>query len=137
MELFSLNILARVAAIVVIPLLLPVKMQGGDFHRALLLNANYVKPARSNVGGSLVLSHKDVNNSEGGTIIIVGGSVGQGGMQAWGGTTQPLGDVRAVVTRTWDSPRGASGNSTYAGGEVGFGLIYRFSVGYAKRISGP
>jgi hypothetical protein len=62
-------------------------------------------------------------------------------MQAWGGMAllgdAVGGDVRAVVTRTWDNPRGASANSTYVGGEIGLFSGWRVSVGYAKRISGP
>jgi hypothetical protein len=140
MELISLDILARVATIVILPFLSPGKPGPGQL---LLLHASYVQPVRSSVGGTLLLSHGDVKGFEGGRSIIVGGSVGQsglqvhGGMQVFGGPAQPVGDFRAVVTRTWDSPRGASTNSTYVGGEVGVGLLARLSVGYAKRISGP
>jgi hypothetical protein len=140
MELFSLHILARVATIAVLSFLSPGKPEAGQM---LLLHASYVRPVRSSVGGTLLLSHGDVKSFEGGRSIIVGGSVGQGGMQVhagmqvWEGLAQPIGDFRAVVTRTWDSPRGASANSTYVGGEVGVGLLARLSVGYAKRISGP
>ena len=140
MELVSLHILARVTAIAVLSFLSPGKPGPGQL---LLLHASYVQPVRSSVGGTFLLSHGDVKSFEGGRSIIVGGSVGQGGMQVhggmqvFGGPAQPVGDFRAVVTRTWNSPRGASANSTYVGGEVGFGLIARLSVGYAKRISGP
>ena len=115
------------------------KRQASDF-QALLLDATYSKPLRSNFGASLFLSDDDVKNSEGGSGLIVGGRVGLGGMQVWGGKAL-LGvvntDVRGVVTRTWNSPRGASANSTYVGGEFGCGQLFRLSVGYAKRISGP
>ena len=117
----------------------PAKRDAGDF-QALLLDAMYSKPLRFNVGASLFLSADDVKNSEGGDGIIVGGSAGPGGMQVWGGKALlgPVNmDVRGVVTRTWNSPRGASANSTYVGGEFGYGQLFRFSVGYAKRISGP
>jgi hypothetical protein len=140
MELLSLEILARLATIVILPFLSPGKPEAGQM---LLFHASYVQPVRSSVGGTLLLSHGDAKSFEGGRSIIVGGSVGQGGMQVhggmqvWGGLAQPVGDFRAVVTRTWNSPRGASANSTYVGGEVGFGLVARLSVGYAKRISGP
>ena len=118
--------------------LCPATLQASDF-QALLLEANYAKPVRANVGASLLFS--DDVSSEGGSGIIVGGSVGAGGMQVWGGKAA-LGnvgntDVRAVVTRTWNNPRGASANSTYVGGEVGWGLGVRVSVGYANRIRGP
>ena len=117
----------------------PAKRQGNNF-QALLLDATYSKPLRSNFGASLFLSDQNVKNSEGGSGLIVGGSVGPGGMQVWGGRAV-LGlantDVRGVVTRTWNSPRGASANSTYVGGEFGCGQGFRLSLGYAKRVSGP
>jgi len=117
----------------------PAKRQASDL-QALLLDAAYSKALRPNFGASLFLSDGDVKNSEGGSGLIVGGRVGLGGMQVWGGKAL-LGvvntDVRGVVTRTWNSPRGASANSTYVGGELGCGQLFRLSVGYAKRISGP
>jgi len=116
------------------------KLGAGQF-RALFVDANYTKPVRFNFGGSLFFSHEDVGNSDGGSGTIVGGSVGRGGMQIWGGkallTDVGSADFRGVITRTWDNPRSASPNSTYVGGEVGWGLGLRLSVGYAKRISGP
>lgn len=133
------NLLHAVTIIVVV-CISPAKLQAGDL-QTLLFDANYAKPVRWNVGASLFLSNDDVENSEGGSGIIVGGSVGAGGVQVWGGKAL-LGDVgtidfRAVVARTWAHPRGASANSTYVGGEVGWGLGARFSVGYAKHIGGP
>ena len=141
MERVSLRILPSVAAtILAITCLCSAKVQASDY-QALFLDGNYVKPVRWNVGASLFFSHDDVKNSDGGSGLIVGGSVGAGGMQMWGGKAL-LGNVgnvdfRAVVSRTWDNPRGASANSTYLGGEVGWGLGVRLSVGYAKRIRGP
>ena len=152
MELFSLRILARAAAIVLITCLFPAKLHAGDL-QALLLDASYANAVRWNAGASLLFSHDDVKKGGGSSGIIVGGSVGRGGMQAWGGKGglidldlgdnpkrgfQPViaMDVRAVVARTSDNPLGASPNSTYVGGEVGLGLLLRFSVGYARRISG-
>jgi len=144
----SLRILARSAAIALITCLCPATTQADDLcpektqardFRALLLDANYSKPLRWNVGGSLFFSHDD-GRGEGAEGIIVGGSVGAAGMQAWGGIAAlgaPSIDFRGVVTRTWDNPRVASANSTYVGGEVGWGVGLRVSVGYAKRISGP
>jgi hypothetical protein len=118
----------------------PAKRQASDF-QAVFLDGNYATPVRWNLGAALFFSHDDIKNSDGGSGLIVGGSVGAGGTQVWAGKAL-LGDVgnvdfRAVVTRTWDNPRGASPNSTYVGGEVGWGLGVRLSVGYAKRIRGP
>ena len=138
MERLNLRVLARFAAIVVLTCLCPTKTQAGD-SRAFLFDANYAKPLRWNVGASLFFSHAFSNEGRGGPIV--GGGVGAGGMQAWGGMALLSdvggGDVRAVVTRTWDNPRGASADSTYVGGEVGWGWGLRVSVGYARRISGP
>jgi len=134
----GLRILTRSAALALITCVCPATIEASDFH-ALLIDTNYAAPVRWNVGASLFLSHEDVGHSDGGTGIIVGGGVGKGGMQVWGGTAVlggPNADVRAVITRTWDNPNGASANSTYVGGEVGFGLLWRVSVGYARRISG-
>jgi len=136
------RILARMAATLAITCLFPSKLHAGDF-QALFLDANYANPVRFNLGGSLFFSHQDVANTpanDGASGIIVGGSVGLGGMQVWGGKALlggPTADFRAVVTRTWDNPRGTSANSTYVGGEVGVGLLWRVSVGYAKRVSAP
>jgi len=138
-ELVTLRSLAAAATILAITCLCPTELHAsGD--QAVLVDANYAQPVRWNVGASLFFSRDDVKNREGGSGIIVGGSVGAGGMQVWGGKAL-LGDVgnidvRGVVTRTWDHPRGASANSTYVGGEVGWGLGARVSVGYAKRIRG-
>ena len=143
-----LRILARAAVIVVIASLFPAKLHASDWW----LDASYTQPLRWNVGASLFFDHYDFQNRKAGRRIIVGGKVGPNGMQAWGGKLldRPGGgnngwalDLRAVITRTWDNPRGASPNSTYVGGEVGWlGLVgfwgvSRLSVGYAKRVSGP
>jgi hypothetical protein len=111
--------------------------------QAVLIDLSYAKPVGGNFGGSLFFTRqKDVKNSpadEGSGGAIVGGSVGAGGMKAWGGiqALHPLGgDVRAVVTRTWDQPR-TSAEATYVGGEVGWGgLGLRLSAGYGKRVAG-
>jgi hypothetical protein len=143
------RILARAVVIVVIASLFPAKLHASE----LWLDPNYATPVRWNFGASLFFFEQkprcdtgwfNIQRSDGcRRSIIAGGSVGRGGMQAWGGKTLPGDEVfgewdfRAVVTRTWDHPRGASPNSTYVGGEVGWWLVWRFSVGYAKRVSGP
>ena len=134
----SLRIFAGAATIVVTAWVsaAPLHAQSGV---ALLANANYTRPVRWTFGGTMVLSlNFDKQENKG---IVVGGSVGVNGMKVSGGlaglSTDGDKDVRAVVTRTWTDPRGASANSTYLGGEVGFGLLWRVSVGYAKRVVGP
>ena len=44
-------------------------------------------------------------------------------------------DWKAVVTRTWDRPRGASAHATYLGVEGGLSLSFvRFTMGVSKRL---
>lgn len=142
-----LRLIARAAVIVVIASLVPAKLQASD----VWVDASYATPLRWNVGAFLFFDQDDVQNGKGGRRLMVGGNGGPNGMQAWGGKPLELPgggingalDVRAVITRTWDNPRGASPNSTYVGGEVGwlgqvgFWALLRPSVGYAKRVSGP
>ena len=110
-----------------------------SYFQAVLIDVSYAEPVRSNAGASLFLSHD--NSSEGRTGFIVGGSIGAGGMKGWAGpaVVYPLGgDFRAVVTRTWSHPSGGTSNSTYLGGEWGWGGAgLRISVGYGKRVAGP
>jgi hypothetical protein len=139
MEPISLRCLAGLAMVAVTAGASPAEAQpAGDFQRAYL-DAGYTQPLEANAGASIFWSRNF--SSEGGAGPVVGGSVGQGGLQASGGLAvlgdTGLMDIRAVVTRTWDDPRGASANSTYVGGEVGWGLGVRLSVGYAKRAAGP
>jgi hypothetical protein len=108
--------------------------------KALLVGASYGKPLRQTFSGGLFLRTRDLGN-EGAVGTVVGGTVGRHGMQVWGGRKGigfGGGDVRAVLTRTWENPRGgASPHATYVGGEVGLGgLVGRLSFGYAKRIAG-
>jgi len=148
MELFSLRILARAAAIIVITCLFPAKLQAAGV-QALLFEAKYANAVRWNGGASVLFSSENVKKSGGSSGVIVGGSVGRGGVQVWGGKAALVDfgggvrslltvDARTVVTRTWNNPLGASANSTYVGGEAGLALLLvRFSVGYAGRVSGP
>ena len=115
----------------------------GDFGNGLLIGVNYGTPLRwAFSGGLFIHSHDLGNEGEGAVGTILGGSVGREGIEVWGGRKAVAlggGDFRAVLTRTWNSPRGgASPNSTYLGGEVAFGgLLGRLSVGYARQIAGP
>jgi len=44
-------------------------------------------------------------------------------------------DIKAVATRTWDKPRGASPHATYLGAEGGLSVSFvRFTLGLSKRI---
>ena len=45
------------------------------------------------------------------------------------------GDLKAVATRTWDKPRGASAHGTYLGVEGGLSVSFvRFTMGVSKRL---
>ena len=73
--------------------------------------------------------------------FIADGGVGQGGISASFGYQsfiEYMGlDLRAVTHRTLWSPRGASEDSTYLGGEIGLTIAFvRLSIGGAHRISG-
>jgi len=118
----------------------PRTLSAGDL-RAAFIEAGYIKPVGWSAGGSLFLSKDDVKNSvEGGSGLIVGGRVGVGGVEAWGGmavlSNVGGGDIRAVITRTWRHPGGDSPGATYVGGEIGWGMGFRVSVGYARRVGG-
>jgi hypothetical protein len=135
--------MVRSAAILAIMCASATTLRAGDL-QAVLIDMSYAKPVRFNAGASLFLSkQKDVKNmpaDEAAGGVIVGGSVGACGLKAWGGlqALDPLGgDVRFVVTRTWDQP-GTSAEATYIGGEVGWGgLGLRLSAGYGQRVAGP
>jgi hypothetical protein len=46
-----------------------------------------------------------------------------------------LADLKGVVTRTWDEPRGASRNATYLGVEGGLSVAFvRLTMGVSKRL---
>jgi len=114
----------------------------GTFGNGLVIGVNYGTPLRGAFSGGVFLHSRDIGDNDGAVGTIVGGSLGKAGMEVWGGrkaVTLLGGDYRAVLTRTWNNPRGgASPNSTYLGGEVAVGgLVYRLSVGYARRIAGP
>jgi hypothetical protein len=42
-----------------------------------------------------------------------------------------------TVTRTFSSPRGGTGRSTYVGLEVGYVSLGRVSIGVARQVDGP
>ena len=81
MDLTSLRSLAGAAAVVAIRCLSPPALHADDFKTALL-DVSYAKPVRTNVGASLFLAREI--NSEGASGLLVGGSVGPGGLRAWG-----------------------------------------------------
>ncbi len=80
-----------------------------------------------------------------GTGPILEATVGMGGAKFGVGksflvltdrkSVRLLADWKAVGTRTWDRPRGASARATYLGLEGGLSLSFvRFNLGIAKRL---
>lgn len=80
-----------------------------------------------------------------GTGPILEATVGMGGAKFGAGKSflvltdqksiRMLADWKAVATRTWDRPRGASAHATYLGLEGGLSLSFvRFNLGVAKRL---
>lgn len=80
-----------------------------------------------------------------GTGPILEATVGMGGAKLGVGksfliltdrkSVRLLADWKAVGTRTWDRPRGASAHATYLGLEGGLSLSFvRFNLGLAKRV---
>lgn len=80
-----------------------------------------------------------------GTGPILEATVGMGGAKFGVGksflvltdqkSVRLLADWKAVGTRTWDRPRGASAHATYLGLEGGLSLSFiRFNLGVAKRL---
>jgi len=46
-------------------------------------------------------------------------------------------EAMLTVTRTFSSPRRATGQATYVGVEVGYQLMARVSIGVARQVDGP
>ena len=50
-------------------------------------------------------------------------------------SSRVYGDLKAVATRTWDDPRGASSHATYLGVEGGLSVAFvRLTMGVSKRL---
>jgi hypothetical protein len=64
-----------------------------------------------------------------------GASVGIGHRGPWYGPFGP--EALITVTRTFSSPRGSIGRSTYVGVEVGYQTMGRVSIGVARQVDGP
>jgi hypothetical protein len=119
-----------------------------------LVGAQYGTPIRASAGAGVLLPFGDQSpNSKVHALheqrsgLVFAGSVGTGGEQVAGGLGAILTegsyfltyglDFRGTLTRTRQSPRGATPDSTYAGAEAGLMVsLVRFSAGYAHRIGG-
>lgn len=105
-----------------------------------LASAQYGRPIRSSVGLAVFVPTGERRHPirDG---FLVEGSVGQGGTRVSAGPAAFLEyiglDVRAVLSRTGASPRGATPGSTYGGLEGGITIAYvRVSAGVARRVAG-
>jgi hypothetical protein len=119
-----------------------------------LVGAQYGTPIRASAGAGVLLPFGDqspsrkIQSRDTRSGLVLAGSVGTGGEQVAAGLgaivtegsyllTYGL-DFRGTLTRTRQSPRGATPEATYAGAEAGLMVsLVRFSAGYAHRIGGP
>lgn len=120
----------------------PVRAQTPAAPRPLLFlpGAQYGAPLKaSGILAIYVPTHVEGGFRSRGWMADGGG--GQAGARASFGRAAVLEyletDLRAVVYRTWGSPRAAASHATYAGVEGGLSLAYaRFSAGIAQRVAG-
>jgi hypothetical protein len=76
------------------------------------------------------------------TALEIRGCVGLGGYGVGIGPRWllygPFGpEAMLTVTRTFSSPRRAVGQSTYVGLEIGYQVLGRVSIGFARQVDGP
>jgi hypothetical protein len=106
----------------------------------ILPSVSFGSPLRTSAGVAYVLLISDPSAQ----LVqgpLVEASAGQGGWRASAGWARFLEfagiDARAVLTRTFASPRVASPHATYAGAEAGLTIYYaRVSGGFASRVAG-
>lgn len=115
----------------------PATRSSGSIYSAVV---QYGVPSRTSAG-VMVFIPTAVQGGFRSSGFIADGLVGEsGGRLSIGRVTavEYLGlDLRAVLTRTWASPRGASADATYAGAEVGASIAYvRVSAGVIRRVAG-
>ena len=120
-------------------------------HPVLLVGGQYGAPTRlTGTAGLLIARPRPFesgtapDSSRAGLVLTVG--AGTGGFRVAAGATAlalegPMLttglDALVTLSRTADSPRGATGESTYIGGEVGLVLMsVRLSAGVARRTAG-
>lgn len=117
------------------------KAQGDPSDGLLFLpGAQYGTPMQTSAGLAMFVPTSDPSRARRGGFLVEG-SAGQGGARVSAGPAAFLEyaglDTRAVLSRMWTSPRGATPHSTYAGLEAGITIAYvRLSAGVAHRIAG-
>jgi hypothetical protein len=111
----------------------------------LELGLYYGAPERLAGSISGVFFYGEVNPKNPNTpkkALTLRGAAGQGGFSVGIGHRAPLyfsfgPEALLTVTRTFSSPRGSTGQSTYVGVEVGYVSLGRVSLGVARQVDGP
>jgi len=120
-------------------------------HPVFLVGAQYGTPTRAAATAGVLVARARpfepgaASDSSRAGLVIAGG-VGRGGFRLAAGVaalalegpllTTGL-DALFTLSRTSDTPRGATGESTYVGGEVGLLIMsVRLSAGVARRTAG-
>jgi hypothetical protein len=123
-----------------------------DAEPLVLLGAQYGAPMRTSASVGILRSadpgrgSRSASSSHTRSGLLIAGTVGTGGEQFALGLAGLVTersylliygfDIRATLTRTRKSPRGATPESTYGGVEAGLTVsILRVSAGYGRRLS--
>ena len=112
--------------------------------RQLELGVYYAAPERlaGSISGLFLKPDPTSRNWVSGTALTLRAAAGQGGVSAGIGVRAPRyfsfgPEALMTVTRTFSSPRGGTGQSTYVGVEVGYVSMGRVSIGVARQVDGP
>jgi hypothetical protein len=113
--------------------------------KLLELGAYYGAPERLAGSISGVFFYGEINPKNPNTpkkALTLRAAAGQGGVSVAIGHRAPRyfsfgPEALMTVTRTFSSPRGGTGQSTYVGVEVGYVTLGRASIGVARQVDGP
>ena len=113
--------------------------------RLLELGVYYGAPERLSGSVSGVFFYGAINPKNPNTpkkALTIRAAAGQGGVSVGIGHRAPRyfsfgPEALMTVTRTFSSPRGGTGQSTYVGLEVGYVSLGRVSIGVARQVDGP
>ena len=120
------------------------RAHGAASYTLLELGVYYGAPERVSASISGVFLEPDAKRINGVSkkALTIRAAGGQGAFSAGIGYRAPLyfsfgPEVLMTVTRTFSSPRGATGHSTYVGLEAGYVSLGRVSIGVARQVNGP
>lgn len=113
--------------------------------KLLELGVYYGTPERLSGSISGVLFYGETNPKNPNTpkkALSIRAAAGQGGFSVGIGHRAPRyfsfgPEALMTVTRTFSSPRGGTGQSTYVGLEAGYVSLGRVSIGVARQVDGP